>query len=64
MKPFASKHSHTQNNLKEHTPVYDMAPYKQRQHLLKRQKLIKSLFDIIIFISIAGLSFSTLFLGV
>ncbi|HHP8773710.1 TPA: hypothetical protein ACSIXW_001514 [Acinetobacter baumannii] len=63
MKTFALKNSPTQNSVLEHTPVKDLATFKQRQHKLKRQKLIKNIFDAAIFISIAGFSFSTLFWG-
>ncbi|KMV03815.1 hypothetical protein AB994_2575 [Acinetobacter baumannii] len=40
-----------------------MAAFKKRQHKLKRQKLIKNIFDAAIFLSIAGFTFSTLFWG-
>ena len=63
MKLFASKHSHTQNFVKEHSPIYDLAAYQQRQRQLKRKKVLKNIFDTAIFISVAGLSFSTLFWG-
>ncbi|MFP0967806.1 hypothetical protein ACLDZY_11965 [Acinetobacter baumannii] len=63
MKTFAFKNSPTQNSVLEHTPVKDLAAFKQRQHKLKRQKLIKDLFDAAIFISIAAFTFSTLFWG-
>ncbi|MDC4436926.1 hypothetical protein OHV48_12915 [Acinetobacter baumannii] len=63
MKTFALKNSPTQNSVKEHTPVKDLAVFEERQHKLKRQKFIKNVFDAAIFISIAGFSFSTLFWG-
>ncbi|MDC4883594.1 hypothetical protein OHW08_10065 [Acinetobacter baumannii] len=63
MNTFALKNSPTQNSVKEHTPVKDLAAFKQRQLKLKRQKLIKDIFDTAIFISIAGFTFSTLFWG-
>ncbi|MEI1716845.1 hypothetical protein V8R86_10305 [Acinetobacter baumannii] len=63
MKTFALKNSPTQNSVKEHSAVHDLAAFKQRQHKLKRQKLIKDIFDAAIFISIAGFTFSTLFWG-
>lgn len=63
MKTFALKNSPTQNSVQEHTPVTDLAAFKQRQHKLKRQKLIKNIFDAVIFISIASFTFSTLFWG-
>jgi len=63
MKTFALKNSPTQNSVKEHTPVHDLAAFKQRQNKLKRQKLIKDIFDAAIFLSIASFTFSTLFWG-
>lgn len=63
MKTFTATHSHAQNNLKEHSPIYDLAAYQQRQRQLKRKKVLKNIFDTAIFISVAGLSFSTLFWG-
>ena len=39
MKTFTATHSHAQNNLKEHSPIYDLAAYQQRQRQLKRKKL-------------------------
>ncbi|MDO7468706.1 hypothetical protein Q5X60_07835 [Acinetobacter baumannii] len=63
MNTFALKNSPTQNSVKEHTPVKDLAAFKQRQLKFKRQKLIKDIFDTAIFISIAGFTFSTLFWG-
>lgn len=64
MKTFATKHTHAQNNLKEHSPIYDLAAYQQRQRQLKRHRFLKNLTDTAIFISVASLTFSTLFLGV
>ncbi|MFP5028598.1 hypothetical protein ACLFLG_00805 [Acinetobacter pittii] len=63
MKTFAFKNSSTQNSVLEHTPVKDLAAFKQRQLKLKRQRLIKNIFDAAIFLSIAGFTFSTLFWG-
>ncbi|AUM29145.1 MULTISPECIES: hypothetical protein [Acinetobacter calcoaceticus/baumannii complex] len=63
MKTFTATRSHTQNNVKEHSPIYDLAAYQQRQRQFKRQKLIKNIFDVAIVISIAGFTFSTLFWG-
>ncbi|MBP8005481.1 MAG: hypothetical protein KAZ18_01095 [Acinetobacter sp.] len=63
MKIFTATHSHAQNNLKEHSPINDLDAYQQRQRQLKRKKLLKNIFDTAIFISVAGLSFSTLFWG-
>jgi hypothetical protein len=63
MKTFTATHAHAQNNLKEHSPVYDMDAYQQRQRQLKRKKLLKNIFDTSIFVSVVGLTLSTLFLG-
>ncbi|EHU2214561.1 hypothetical protein B9Y01_04750 [Acinetobacter baumannii] len=63
MNSFAFKNAPTQNSVQEHTPVKDLAAFKKRQHKLKRQKLIKNIFDAAIFLSIAGFTFSTLFWG-
>lgn len=63
MKTFALKNPPTQNSVKEHTPVHDLVAFNQRQLKLKRQKLIKNIFDAAIVISIAGFTFSTLFWG-
>ncbi|EMF0908258.1 MULTISPECIES: hypothetical protein [Acinetobacter calcoaceticus/baumannii complex] len=63
MKTFALKNSPTQNSVLEHTPVKDLAAFKQRQQKLKRQKLIKNIFDVAIFINISSFTFSTLFWG-
>lgn len=63
MNSFTSIHSHAQNSVKEHSPIYDLDAYQQRQRQLKRKKLLKNIFDTAIFISVAGLSFSTLFWG-
>lgn len=49
MKYFALTQSHTQNNVKEHSPIYNLAAYQQRQRQFKRQKLLKNFFDTAIF---------------
>lgn len=64
MKTFTATHSCTQNNVKEHSPIYDLAAYRQRQRQSKRQKLLKNLLDTTIFVSVAGFTFSMLFWGV
>ncbi|EHU1482467.1 hypothetical protein A1Z73_RS10350 [Acinetobacter baumannii] len=64
MKSFTATHSHTQNSVLEHTPIYDLAAYQQRQRQFKRQKLLKNLSDTAIFVSVAGFTFSMLFWGV
>ncbi|HCK29787.1 hypothetical protein [Acinetobacter ursingii] len=64
MKTFASTHSCTSKSVQEHSPIYDLAAYQQRQRKIKRQRLLKNLTDTAIFISVAGFTFSTLFWGV
>lgn len=64
MKTFASTHSCASKTIQEHTPIYDLAAYQQRQRNIKRQRLLKNLTDTAIFISVAGFTFSTLFWGV
>ncbi|MEN8292077.1 hypothetical protein ABFO59_06280 [Acinetobacter radioresistens] len=64
MKPFTATHTHAQNSIREHSPIYDLAAYQQRQRKLKKQRLLKNLTDTAIFISMAGFTFSTLFWGV
>ncbi|EXD24290.1 hypothetical protein [Acinetobacter baumannii] len=64
MKTFTATHSCTQNNVKEHTPIYDLDAYQKRQRQFKRKKLLKNLFDTAIFASAAGFTFSMLFWGV
>lgn len=64
MKPFASTHLSTQNNVKEHTPIYDIEAYQIRQRQFKRQRLIKNLVDTTVFTSLASITFSMLFWGV
>lgn len=63
MKILAATRSHTQNNVKEHSPIYDLDAYEKRQRQFKRKKLLKNLFDTAIFASAAGFTFSMLFWG-
>ncbi|QNX72846.1 hypothetical protein [Acinetobacter seifertii] len=63
MKTFASKNSYTQNSILEHTPIYDMAAYQQRQKQLKYQRIRKNIFDICTFFCALVFTFSILFLG-
>lgn len=63
MKTFASTHSRTQNNLKEHSPIYDLDAYFERQRKLKQQKLLKNFVDATVFLSMAVMTFSILFMG-
>lgn len=63
MKTFASTHSRTQNNLKEHSPIYDLEAYLERQRKLKQKKLLKNFVDATVFLSMAVMTFSILFMG-
>lgn len=58
---FASKHSCNKNNLKEHSPIYDLQAYHSRQRLIKRKQLIKNLCDTAVFFITVVLTFSVLF---
>ena len=64
MKTFASTHSCTQNNVKEHSPIYDLQAYETRQRKLKRQKLLKNLTDTSVFFSSCLVVISLLYWGV
>ena len=64
MKTFASTHSCTQNNVKEHSPIYDLAAYEKRQRKLKRKQIFKKILDTIVFFSACSIVFSLLFWGV
>lgn len=61
MKKFASTHSCTQNNLKEHTPIYDLQAYALRQRSIKRKQLLKNLRDTAVFFIAVLLTLSILF---
>ncbi|MFW1971715.1 hypothetical protein [Acinetobacter bereziniae] len=61
MKTFASTHSCTQNNVKEHTPIYDLQAYALRQRSIKRKQLLKNLRDTAVFFITVVLIFSILF---
>lgn len=64
MKTFASTHSCTQNNVKEHSPIYDLPAYLQRQRKLKRKQILKNILDTTVFFSACSIVFSLLFWGV
>ena len=64
MKPFASTHSCTQNNVREHSPIYDLAAYEKRQRKLKRKHIFKNILDTTVFFSACSIVFSLLFWGV
>ncbi|KAA8733890.1 hypothetical protein F4V57_07520 [Acinetobacter qingfengensis] len=61
MKHFASTHSHTQNSVREHTPIYDVDAYNQQQRRRQRQQ---TLINTASYLCIFGLAFSMLFWGV
>ncbi|WP_223236759.1 hypothetical protein [Acinetobacter baumannii] len=64
MKPFASAHSCTQNNVREHSPIYDLAAYEKRQRKLKLKQIFKNILDTTVFFSACSIVFSLLFWGV
>lgn len=64
MKHFASAHSCTQKNVREHSPVYDLQAYEQRQRKLKRKQIFKNILDTTVFFSACSIVFSLLFWGV
>ena len=64
MKTFASTHSRTQNNVREHSPIYDLQAYEQRQRKLKRKQILKNILDTTVFFSACSIVFSLLFWGV
>ena len=47
----------------EHTPIYDLNAYNQRKRQLQRHKFLKNTFDATVFLGMAALTFSILFLG-
>lgn len=61
---FASTHSHTQNNVKEQSPIYDLPAYETRQRKLKRKQFLKNILDTTVFFSACSIIFSLLFWGV
>lgn len=64
MKQFASAHSCTQKNVREHSLIYDLAAYEQRQRKLKRKQIFKNILDTTVFFSACSIVFSLLFWGV
>ncbi len=63
MKSFASTHSCTQKNVKEHTPIYDLQAYLLRQRKIKSQKRFKNFIDTFVFLCMALILLSILFAG-
>ena len=61
MKTFASTHSRTQNNVREHSPIYDLQAYKARQRKIKRQNFLKNTAEASMYFCAAALTFSMLF---
>lgn len=47
----------------EHTPIYDLNAYNQHKRQLHRKQLLKNTFDATVFLGMAALTFSILFLG-
>ena len=66
MKHFANAHSCNKKNahITEHTPIYDLAAYEQRQRKLKRKHIFKNILDTTVFFSVCSIVFSLLFWGV
>ena len=56
--------SYARVNVKEHSPIYDLAAYEKRQRKLKRKKKKKNILDTIVFFSACSIVFSLLFWGV
>lgn len=63
MTSFATKNTRTKNNVKEHSPIYDLAAYETRQRKLKRKQIIKNILDIAVFFFSCSMAFSLLFWG-
>ncbi|WP_439036070.1 hypothetical protein [Acinetobacter sp. PC34] len=61
---FASTHSRSQNSVREHSPIYDLAAYEKRQRKLKRKQILKNILDTTVFFSACSIVFSLLFWGV
>lgn len=63
MKTFASTHSHTRNTapVREHTPIYDLAAYKEQQRKQRQQQLLKNVLDGSVFLSMSMLVLSFFF---
>ena len=61
---FPSTHSCTQKNVREHSPIYDLAAYEKRQRKLKRKQILKNILDTTVFFSACSIVFSLLFWGV
>ena len=56
--------SYARVNVKEHSPIYDLPAYEQRQRKLKRKQILKNILDTIVFFSACSIVFSLLFWGV
>ena len=56
--------SYARVNVKEHSPIYDLPAYLQRQRKLKRKQILKNILDTIVFFSACSIVFSLLFWGV
>lgn len=48
----------------EHTPIYDLAAYQQRQRKNKRHQILKNAAETSMYFCAAALTFSMLFWGV
>ena len=56
--------SYARVNVKEHSPIYDLAAYEKRQRKLKRKHILKNILDTTVFFSACSIVFSLLFWGV
>ena len=56
--------SYDRVNVKEHSPIYDLPAYLQRQRKLKRKQILKNILDTTVFFSACSIVFSLLFWGV
>lgn len=63
MTSFSTKHSCAQNNVKEHSPIYDLAAYETHQRKLKRKQITKNILDTAVFFFSCSMAFSLLFWG-
>ncbi|HAV5431506.1 TPA: hypothetical protein JI046_12925 [Acinetobacter baumannii] len=63
MKSFATKHIQAQNNIKEHSPIYDMEAYRRKAKSLRIQKVLKNTYEGGVFSLVVVLTFSILFIG-
>ena len=56
--------SYARVNVKEHSPIYDLPAYEQRQRKIKHKQIFKNILDTTVFLSVCSIVFSLLFWGV